>query len=230
MCWIITVEHVFGRNTCFTERLWFYTNISFNLKLVVGLRLIQVSNSWLLSSRIWMSMTLLRGKILDATAIIEIDSRDYAVVQSSNPSNTFSLALVSIKSRLQSVSRKFGVALRSVLSKLLLLLIHLIIWISLCLGWQLFSLNTFKVLPIHIPTVAIHFHKSACLLVQQLQLNLIVVRNSCRSWITNACIPTRSADINLSILFQGCVSCCWSLHWYRGILLKGIWCLVTDCI
>ena len=67
---------------------------------------------------------------------------------------------------LEGLARKFGIALRCVLSELLLLLIHLVVRVATCgIRILVFSLNALVLLAVHVAAVTIHLHQSAGLFV-----------------------------------------------------------------
>ena len=92
------------------------------------------------------------------------------------------------------------------------MLIHLVIrvptagcvWAS-----SLSPLHTFKVLPIHVSTVAVHLHESASLLIKELKLNLVMVGSGWRrelparydARVASSC----GTHIDLCVLLQGSV-------------------------
>lgn len=153
--WIETSENIFWGYSSFPKRIWISnTNIGFNFKFIVGLGLIQISDSTFL-----LSLTLLWSKVL-YTAVIQIDSRDDAVIQGGNRSYAFPLALMIFYMWLKSLSRKLGIALRCELPELLMLLIHLVVWVATCcIRILVFSLNALVLLAVvHVATVTIHLH------------------------------------------------------------------------
>lgn len=69
---------------------------------------------------------------------------------------------------LERLARELGVALRRVLLKLLVLLVHLVVRVASGRvgSWLLLlAFDTLELLPIHVATIAVHLHQGTGLLV-----------------------------------------------------------------